>query len=110
MDPNPAVRRQQALGKPVDCTVCFNRNADYAPPYQAVRHDLRTNGTFELPVGPGKLLFSNSSGWLAGIIEHWQTGQSINTAGILFGQIPTKGGSGTGGLPRSFQVQLRLDF
>src|SRR5262249_16915313 len=36
-----------------------DRNADYAPPYQSVRHDVRTNGTFELPIGPNRLLFSN---------------------------------------------------
>jgi hypothetical protein len=39
-----------------------------------------------------------------------QTGQSINTGGILFGQIPTKGGSGSGALPRNFNLSLRLDF
>jgi hypothetical protein len=35
-------------------------------------HDFRTNGTFELPLGPNKLLFANSSGILAKVIEHWQ--------------------------------------
>ena len=39
-----------------------------------------------------------------------QTGQSINTPGITFGQIPTKGGSGSGAAPRAFQAQLRLQF
>jgi hypothetical protein len=39
-----------------------------------------------------------------------QTGQSINTAGITFGQILTKGGSGSGALPRNFNLSLRLDF
>ena len=47
----------------------LDRNADYAPLYQAVRHDLRTNGTFELPVGPGKMLFAKSSGWLGHLVE-----------------------------------------
>ncbi len=56
----------------------LDRNADYAPPYQAVRHDLRTNGTFELPVGPGKMLFAKSSGWLGRLVEHWQTGFIFN--------------------------------
>src|SRR5262245_4202522 len=31
-------------------------------------------------------------------------GQSINTGGIIFGQIPTKGGSGSGALPRNFNA------
>jgi len=35
-------------------------------------HDFRTNGSFELPIGPNKLLLSNSSGWLARIVERWQ--------------------------------------
>jgi hypothetical protein len=35
-------------------------------------HDFRTNGTFELPIGPNKMLLGNSSGWLARAIEHWQ--------------------------------------
>jgi hypothetical protein len=39
-----------------------------------------------------------------------QTGQTINTPGIIFGQIPTKGGSGSGNAPRSFQGQVRLNF
>jgi len=35
-------------------------------------HDFRTNGTFELPIGPNKLLLPNSSGWLARLVERWQ--------------------------------------
>jgi hypothetical protein len=35
-------------------------------------HDFRTNGTFELPIGPNRLLLSNSSGLLARIVERWQ--------------------------------------
>jgi hypothetical protein len=65
---------------PQNWTDPLDRNADYAPPYQAVRHDLRTNGTFELPIGPGKLLFSKSSGWVGRLIEHWQTGIIFNVS------------------------------
>lgn len=35
-------------------------------------HDFRTNGTFELPIGPNKLLLGNRSGWLARLVERWQ--------------------------------------
>jgi hypothetical protein len=35
-------------------------------------HTLRTNGTFELPMGPNKLLFGNTSGALARALERWQ--------------------------------------
>jgi len=65
---------------PQNWTDPLNRNADYAPPYQAVRHDIRMNGTFELPIGPGSLLFSKSSGWVARLIEHWQTGIIFNVS------------------------------
>jgi hypothetical protein len=65
---------------PQNWTDPLNRNADYAPPYQAVRHDLRTNGTFELPIGPGSLLFSKSSGWIARLLEHWETGVIFNVS------------------------------
>src|SRR6185295_10941948 len=65
---------------PANWTDPLNRNADYAPPYQAVRHDLRTNGTFELPIGPGQLLLSKSSGWVARLLEHWQTGVIFNVS------------------------------
>jgi hypothetical protein len=65
---------------PQNWTDPLNRNADYAPPYQAVRHDLRTNGTFELPIGPGKSLMTNSSGWLARLVENWQTGIIFNVS------------------------------
>jgi hypothetical protein len=33
---------------------------------------------FELPIGPGQLLLSKSSGWLARLLEHWQTGVIFN--------------------------------
>jgi hypothetical protein len=58
----------------------LNRNADKAPPYQAVKHDVRTNGLFELPIGPNKLLFPNSSGWVARLIERWQTAIILNVS------------------------------
>jgi hypothetical protein len=41
-------------------------------------HDFRMNGTVELPIGPNKLLFANSSGWFARAIERWQTSFILN--------------------------------
>jgi hypothetical protein len=41
-------------------------------------HSLRSNGTIELPIGPNKLLFSGASGWVARLIEGWQTGFILN--------------------------------
>jgi hypothetical protein len=37
-------------------------------------HDIRSNGTWELPFGPGRPLFRNAPGWLSRIVERWQFG------------------------------------
>jgi hypothetical protein len=50
----------------------LDRDADYTEAYLSVKHDLHTNGTFELPIGPNKLFLGNSSGWLARLTERWQ--------------------------------------
>jgi len=41
-------------------------------------HVFRMNGTFELPFGPNKVLFGNSSGWVARMIERWSTSLILN--------------------------------
>jgi hypothetical protein len=51
----------------------LDRNADYTFTGGDRRHDVRMNGTFELPIGPNKLLMGNSSGLLARLVERWQT-------------------------------------
>lgn len=51
----------------------LNPKLDYQPSGSSVGQEFRSNGTFELPVGPNKLLFGNSSGWFARTVEHWQT-------------------------------------
>jgi hypothetical protein len=43
-------------------------------------HSLRVNGTFELPIGPNKLLLANSSGLLARVLERWQMGFIYNAS------------------------------
>jgi hypothetical protein len=50
-----------------------DRDKDYALSPNHVTHDFRSYGTFELPIGPGKALLRNSSGWLARVVEGWQT-------------------------------------
>ena len=45
---------------------------------QEAPHSFRMNGTIELPIGPNKLLFANSSGWIARVIERWQTSFILN--------------------------------
>jgi hypothetical protein len=50
-----------------------NRSANYTLDYSSIAQEFRMNGTFELPLGPNRLVFRNSSGWLARALERWQT-------------------------------------
>jgi hypothetical protein len=54
------------------------READYTLTGSDQRHNFRSNGTFELPIGPNKLLLGNSSGVLARIVERWQSSLIYN--------------------------------
>ncbi len=54
------------------------REKDYSLAANHVTHDFRSYGVFELPMGPGRLLFRNSSGVLARIVEGWQTSFIVN--------------------------------
>lgn len=56
----------------------LNRNLDRAIQSTSHKHDFRVNGTFELPVGPDRLLLRNSSGLLARIVEKWNASAIIN--------------------------------
>jgi hypothetical protein len=71
-----------ALGSGLNTTPSFtnpaDRDKDYALSPNHVTHDFRSYGTFELPIGPGKLLFNNTSGTLARLIEGWQTSFILN--------------------------------
>ena len=72
-----------------------DRNADYTLTGSDQRHNFRSNGTFELPIGPNKLFLGNSSGVLARIVERWQssiiynfssgTPVSITAGNMLYG-------------------------
>src|SRR5262249_8520657 len=44
---------------------------DYQVDWSTTYHDFRVNGTFELPIGPGKLLLGNFSGWKGRLLEKW---------------------------------------
>ena len=55
-----------------------NRAADYGKTGQHLTHDFRANSTIELPIGPNKLFFGNTSGWVARLIERWQTSFIMN--------------------------------
>ena len=57
-------------------------------------YDFRSNGGIELPIGPSKLLLRNSTGWLARVVERWQSSfilqmtsgrpNTISAANMLF--------------------------
>ena len=55
-----------------------DRAADYALLANHRQHTLVNYGTFELPLGPNKLLFSNSSGFWARLAENWQSSWVLN--------------------------------
>jgi len=60
-----------------------HRNLDYG--VQGLNaHSLRTNATIELPIGPNKLVMGNSSGWLARIVERWQTSFIFNASSPVY--------------------------
>ena len=54
-----------------------DRRGDYTYGGGHRAHDVRMNGTFQLPIGPNKLILGNSSGWLARLVEGWQTSAII---------------------------------
>jgi hypothetical protein len=55
----------------------LNRNLDRVRGLDSL-HNMRANGTIDLPIGPGRLLFAGAHGPLARIIEHWQTSFILN--------------------------------
>jgi len=55
-----------------------NQAADYTLLRTNHTHVVRTYGSFDLPVGPGKSLAGNSHGVLARVIEGWQTSWIVN--------------------------------
>ena len=57
-----------------------NMNADYTDTGSR-NMDFRSNGTFELPFGPNKIVLGNSSGFLARAIERWQMNIIYNVTG-----------------------------
>jgi len=71
-----------------------NRSLDYTIVNGNRSQTIRTNGTFELPIGPNKLLFGNSSGFVARAIERWQLGliYNYNTGNYSSVAVNTPGG------------------
>jgi hypothetical protein len=56
----------------------LDRDADYRLATNHRGQEFRMNGTFDLPVGPNKLVMGNSSGALARIVEGWRLSWTAN--------------------------------
>jgi len=69
----------------------LNRNMDRMRGVESL-HGLLTNGTLALPIGPNKLMFGSTTGWVARAIEGWQTSFILN---MSTGQPVNVGGAGT---------------
>jgi hypothetical protein len=69
---------QGVAGSAPNFTDPTDRRGDYTLQASDRRHEFRLNGTFELPIGPSRLLFGRSSGVLARAIEGWQLGWITN--------------------------------
>jgi hypothetical protein len=74
IDPNNAPNGFAAGG----FTDPTNQHADYTLLRTNRTHVVRTYGSFDLPIGPGRTLAGNSHGVLARVIEGWQTSWIIN--------------------------------
>jgi hypothetical protein len=59
-------------------TDMLDRDADYRLATNHRGQEIRMNGMFELPIGPNKLLFGNSSGPIARAIEGWKMSWTYN--------------------------------
>src|SRR5215510_8047159 len=92
----------------------LNRHQDYTRAYSNIPHDWRTNGTLELPIGPGKWLLGNSTGVLARVLERWQIGTILNmSAGrpvTLLGGAGLNYGSSTSSTDPTIAVDVVGDF
>jgi hypothetical protein len=56
----------------------LNRADEYSILRDSRSHDFRSNGTFTLPFGPNRLLFGNSTGALARVLENWSMSWIVN--------------------------------
>jgi hypothetical protein len=65
-------------GNYVSLTDPLARKLDYTLTGDDRTHVLQTNGTFDLPFGPNKMLLSKSTGLLARVTEGWRLGWIFN--------------------------------
>jgi hypothetical protein len=80
-----------------------SRKRDYGESSDSLKHSIRLNGVFQLPIGPGKPLLSKAPGWVNMILGGWQMGiiyngqsgapLSIFAADTMYGSSTGSGGS-----------------
>lgn len=87
----------------------LNRSQDYRRAYSSIPHDLRTNGTLVLPVGPGKWVLGNSSGWVARVLENWQIGTILNLSAGRAVSLLGGGGLNYGSSTSSTDANIAVD-
>jgi hypothetical protein len=56
----------------------LNRNGDYTVLGSDRPHSMTSYGTLDLPIGPNKLFFRNTSGLAARFLENWQASWIVN--------------------------------
>jgi hypothetical protein len=54
------------------------RRQDYGESSDSLKHAIRMNGVFALPIGPGKPLLSKAPGWMNAVLGGWQMGIIFN--------------------------------
>jgi hypothetical protein len=55
-----------------------SRRQDYGESSDSLKHSVRLNGVFQLPIGPGRPLLSKAPGWVHRILGGWQMGIIYN--------------------------------
>jgi hypothetical protein len=75
------------LGYGGNFTNPVDRRPDYTLQVGDRRHDFRTNGSFELPFGRGRLLLRNNSSVLGRLVEGWQMSWILNLSSGEAGNI-----------------------
>jgi hypothetical protein len=87
------------LGLPGTFTDPTNRHQDYTIVNNNHPHILRTNGTFELPIGPGKALMPNASRFAARAVENWKLGYIYTLSSGAWTNISAQSNEYANGVP-----------
>ena len=76
-----------------------NRHQDYTIVNNNHPHILRANGTFELPVGPGKTFLPNANSVIARAVENWKVGYIWSTSSGAWTSIAAQSNEYANGVP-----------